>query len=95
MQQKKIESLNFASREQLLKYDTVNCKQREDLYEMRNIFLKSDNVEDVLLYYADGFIADTLNGDHYADMHKICDVLGVRSNADFLADGHKKKYQRS
>lgn len=88
--QKKIESLNFASREQLLKYDTVNCKQREDLYEMRNIFLKSDNVEDVLLYYADGFIADTLNGDHYADMHKICDVLGVRSNADFLADGHKK-----
>lgn len=88
--QKKIESLNFASREQLLKYDTVNCKQREDLYEMRNIFLKSDNVEDMLLYYADGFIADTLNGDHYADMHKICDVLGVRSNADFLADGHKK-----
>lgn len=88
--QKKIESLNFASREQLLKYDTVNCRQREELYEMRNIFLKNSSVEDVLLYYADGFIADTLNGDHYADMHKICDVLGVRSNADFLADGHKK-----
>lgn len=46
--QKKIESLNFASREQLLKYDMVNCKQREELYEMRNIFLKNDNVEDVL-----------------------------------------------
>lgn len=88
--QKKIESLNFASREQLLKYDMVNCKQREELYEMRNIFLKNDNVEDVLLYYADGFIADTLNGDNHTDMHKICDVLGVRPNADFLADGHKK-----
>ena len=59
--QKKIESLNFASREQLLKYDMVNCKQREELYEMRNIFLKNDNVEDVLLYYADGFIADTIS----------------------------------
>ena len=88
--QKKIESLNFVSREQLLKYDTVNCRQREELYEMRNIFLKNSSVEDVLLYYADGFIADTLNGDHHADMHKICDVLGVRPNADFLADGHKK-----
>lgn len=88
--QKKIESLNFASREQLLKYDMVNCKQREELYEMRNIFLKNDNVEDVLLYYADGLIADTLNGDHHADMHKIYDVLGIRPNADFLADGHKK-----
>lgn len=88
--QKKIESLNFASREQLLKYDTVNCRQREELYEMRNIFLKNSSVEDVLLYYADGFIADTLNGDNHTDMHKICDVLGVRSNADFLADGHKK-----
>ena len=88
--QKKIESLNFASREQLLKYDMVNCKQREELYEMRNIFLKNDNVEDVLLYYADGFIADTLNGDHHADMHKIYDVLGIRPNANFLADGHKK-----
>ena len=88
--QKKIESLNFASREQLLKYDTVNCRQREELYEMRNIFLKNSSVEDVLLYYADGFIADTLNGDNHTDMHKICDVLGVRPNADFLADGHKK-----
>ncbi len=88
--QKKIESLNFASREQLLKYDTVNCRQREELYEMRNIFLKNNSVEDVLLYYADGFIADTLNGDNHTDMHKICDVLGVRPNADFLADGHKK-----
>lgn len=88
--QKKIESLNFASREQLLKYDTVNCRQREELYEMRNIFLKNDGVEDVLLYYADGFIADTLNGDHRADMHKICDVLGISPDADFLADGHKK-----
>lgn len=88
--QKKIESLNFASREQLLKYDTVNCRQREELYEMRNIFLKNSSVEDVLLYYADGFIADTLNGDKHTDMHKICDVLGVRPNADFLADGHKK-----
>lgn len=84
--QKKIESLNFASREQLLKYDTVNCRQREELYEMRNIFLKNSSVEDVLLYYADGFIADTLNGDNHTDMHKICDVLGVRP----LADGHKK-----
>lgn len=88
--QKKIESLNFASREQLLKYDTVNCRQREELYEMRNIFLKNSSVEDVLLYYADGFITDTLNGDNHTDMHKICDVLGVRPNADFLADGHKK-----
>lgn len=88
--QKKIESLNFASREQLLKYDTVNCRQREELYEMRNIFLKNSSVEDVLLYYADGFIADSLNGDNHTDMHKICDVLGVRPNADFLADGHKK-----
>lgn len=88
--QKKIESLNFASGEQLLKYDTVNCRQREELYEMRNIFLKNSSVEDVLLYYADGFIADTLNGDNHTDMHKICDVLGVRPNADFLADGHKK-----
>lgn len=88
--QKKIESLNFVSREQLLKYDTVNCRQREELYEMRNIFLKNSSVEDVLLYYADGFIADTLNGDNHTDMHKICDVLGVRPNADFLADGHKK-----
>ena len=88
--QKKIESLNFASREQLLKYDTVNCRQREELYEMRNIFLKNSSVEDVLLYYADGFIADTLNGDNHTDMHKICDVLGIRPNADFLADGHKK-----
>ena len=88
--QKKIESLNFASREQLLKYDTVNCRQREELYERRNIFLKNSSVEDVLLYYADGFIADTLNGDNHTDMHKICDVLGVRPNADFLADGHKK-----
>lgn len=88
--QKKIESLNFASREQLLKYDTVNCRQREELYEMRNIFLKNSSVEDVLLYYADGFIADTLNGDNHTDMHKICDVLGVRPDADFLADGHKK-----
>lgn len=88
--QKKIENLNFASREQLLKYDTVNCRQREELYEMRNIFLKNSSVEDVLLYYADGFIADTLNGDNHTDMHKICDVLGVRPNADFLADGHKK-----
>ena len=88
--QKKTESLNFASREQLLKYDTVNCRQREELYEMRNIFLKNSSVEDVLLYYADGFIADTLNGDNHTDMHKICDVLGVRPNADFLADGHKK-----
>ena len=88
--QKKIESLNFVSREQLLKYDTVNCRQREELYEMRNIFLKNSSVEDVLLYYADGFIADTLNGDNHTDMHKICDVLGVRPNADFPADGHKK-----
>ena len=88
--QKKIESLNFVSREQLLKYDTVNCRQREELYEMRNIFLKNSSVEDVLLYYAVGFIADTLNGDNHTDMHKICDVLGVRPNADFLADGHKK-----
>ena len=88
--QKKIESLNFASREQLLKYDTVNCRQREELYEMRNIFLKNGSEEDVLLYYADGLIADTLNGDNHTDMHKICDVLGVRPDADFLADGHKK-----
>lgn len=88
--QKKIESLNFVSREQLLKYDTVNCRQREELYEMRNIFLKNSSVEDVLLYYADGFIADTLNGDNHTDMHKICDVLGVRPNADFLAMATKR-----
>ncbi|MCG2726735.1 MAG: preprotein translocase subunit SecA [Elusimicrobia bacterium] len=44
--QKRVESMNFDSRKQLLDYDNVMNKQRQAIYELRNAILDGDDVTD-------------------------------------------------
>ncbi|MSR91194.1 preprotein translocase subunit SecA [Clostridiaceae bacterium WCA-383-APC-5B] len=56
--QKAVESDNFETRKNLIKYDNVTSKQMEVLYEQRDLVLKSDNLKDKILSMADDVIID-------------------------------------
>ena len=60
--QKKIESNNFAIREQLLKYDQVNNEQRDVVYADRRKVLDGLNMREVIIGYAQDIV------DHAVDM---------------------------
>jgi len=60
--QKRIESNNFAIRENLLKYDEVNNEQRDVVYEQRRRVLDGMNMRECIMSY----IADIV--DHAVDM---------------------------
>ncbi|MBL7170978.1 MAG: preprotein translocase subunit SecA [Candidatus Omnitrophica bacterium] len=47
--QKRVEGHNFDIRKQLLEFDNVMNKQREVIYEQRDLVLESDNLKDVIL----------------------------------------------
>ena len=49
--QKKIESNNFAIREQLLKYDEVNNEQRDVVYDQRRRVLEGSSMRDTIMGY--------------------------------------------
>ena len=49
--QKKIESNNFAIREQLLKYDEVNNEQRDVVYDQRRRVLEGGSMRDTIMGY--------------------------------------------
>lgn len=60
--QKKIESNNFAIRENLLKYDEVNNEQRDVVYAQRRQVLDGKNMRDLVISYVQDIV------DHAVDM---------------------------
>ncbi|MCQ2401217.1 MAG: preprotein translocase subunit SecA [Lachnospiraceae bacterium] len=60
--QKKIESNNFAIRENLLKYDEVNNEQRDVVYAQRRQVLDGKNMRDLVISYIQDIV------DHAVDM---------------------------
>ena len=61
--QKKLESMNYESRKNILSYDSVNSVQRDIIYDFRNKILLTDNLTGVL----DDFALDVL--DNLLDEH--------------------------
>ena len=59
--QKKIESNNFAVREQLLKFDQVNNEQRDVVYEERRKVLDGLNMRDVIISYAQDIVDNSVD----------------------------------
>lgn len=59
--QKAVESANFAAREQLMKYDTVNQQQCAEIYAIRNKLLTTDHADEALSFFADTYIHDLID----------------------------------
>ncbi len=95
--QKRVEAHNFDIRKQLLEFDNVMNKQREVIYEQRDMVLESDNLKDVIidmigdvaeerisLYAGKGLSRDEWDIDGLNQWLKSSFGLGI--NASFLND---------
>ncbi|HZR70731.1 MAG TPA: preprotein translocase subunit SecA [Burkholderiales bacterium] len=56
--QRKVEAHNFDIRKQLLEYDNVANEQRQNIYDLRNGVLESENVSDRIRALREGVVAD-------------------------------------
>ena len=59
--QKKIESNNFAIREQLLKYDEVNNEQRDVVYDQRRRVLEGGSMRDTVMGYIQDIVDNSVD----------------------------------
>ncbi len=59
--QKKIESNNFAIRENLLKYDEVNNEQRDVVYDQRSQVLDCRNMRDLVISYINDIVEHSVD----------------------------------
>ncbi len=66
--QKRVEANHFTARKQLLDYDNVMNKQRQAIYELRNVILDSDNVSDRVLRMIEEFVECMVS--NYIDKEK-------------------------
>ena len=56
--QRKVEAHNFDIRKQLLEYDNVANEQRQNIYDLRNGVLESENVSDRIRALREGVVTD-------------------------------------
>ena len=97
--QKRVEGNNFDIRKQLLQYDDVINKQREIIYEKRNLILDSESIHSIILEIIHNFSEDIIYnhlGDKKEleenDVHEILEIVNGQllknklKNEDFI--GH-------
>ena len=97
--QKRVEGNNFDIRKQLLQYDDVINKQREIIYEKRNLILDSESIHSIILEVIHNFSEDIIYnhlGDKKEleenDVHEILEIVNGQllknklKNEDFI--GH-------
>lgn len=87
--QKRVEGNNFDVRKQLLQYDDVINKQREIIYEKRNLILDSESIHSIILEVIHNFCEDIIYnhlGDKKEldenDIHEILEIV----NGQLLKD---------
>lgn len=70
--QRRVEAMNFDIRKQVLDYDNVMNKQRQAIYELRNIVLESDDISDRIGKMIDEMIQSLVL--EYTDENKILNI---------------------
>jgi len=79
--QKKVESVNYASRKHVLEYDDVMNKQREIIYSQRRMVLEGENVHDFIMGMLEDLIDEAVDtfwndgGENGPDLNSLTDYL--------------------
>lgn len=75
--QKRVEAMNFDIRKQVLDYDNVMNKQRQAVYELRDIILDSDDISDRVIKMIEEFV-ESIVGEYLDEKENKWNIDGLK-----------------